>query len=318
MTRLRNWRRTNATGLLLIGVCLLVMGFLSFKTNSFFSIKNVVNILEATSYRLILAVGMMCVISTGAIDLSVGSVLSLSAILMARALKAGLPVWACLFISLSAGVIMGVISGWLVHVTRINALIITLSTSFMYRGLSLIITSGIPITKLPQDFRSFGCGDVLQMESGVLIAFVVILVLIPLFCYMRWGHYIKALGGNASALHRAGISTGKYRISAFAFSGLMAALAGIIITARLNSAEANAGLNMEMDAICAVIMGGTALHGGRASLFGTIVAVFLLGLIRNGLTIMSVSSYYQQFITGALLLIAVGIAEIRERRTCII
>ena len=98
----------------------------------------------------------------------------------------------------------------------------------------------------------------------------------------------------------------------------MAALAGIIITARLNSAEANAGLNMEMDAICAVIMGGTALHGGRASLFGTIVAVFLLGLIRNGLTIMSVSSYYQQFITGALLLIAVGIAEIRERRTCII
>ena len=314
MTWFRNWRRTNAAGLLLIGVCLLVMGFLSLKTNAFFSIKNVVNILEASSYRLILAAGMMCVISTGAIDLSVGSVLSLSAILMASALKAGLPVWLCLLVSLLSGAVMGVISGWLVHATRINALIITLSTSFMYRGLSLIITSGIPVTKLPQDFRSFGCGDVLHVESGVLIALIVILLLIPLFCHMRWGHYLTALGGNASALHRAGVSTGRYRISAFAFSGLMAALAGIIITARLNSAEANAGLNMEMEAICAVIMGGTALHGGRASLFGTVIAVFLLGLIRNGLTIMSVSSYYQQFITGALLLLAVGIAEIRERR----
>ena len=156
MTPPKRWRRANATGLLLIGVCLLVMGFLSLKTNSFFSFKNVVNILEATSYRLILAVGMMCVISTGAIDLSVGSVLSLSAILMAKALKAGLPVWICISIALLAGAAMGAVSGWLVHVTRINALIITLSTSFMYRGLSLIVTAGIPITKLPQDMRSFG------------------------------------------------------------------------------------------------------------------------------------------------------------------
>lgn len=314
MTSFRRWRRVNATGLLLIGVCLLVMGFLSFRTNSFFSFKNVVNILEATSYRLILAAGMMCVIATGAIDLSVGSVLSLSAILMAKALKAGWPVWLCIGIALLAGAAMGAVSGGLVHLTRINSLIITLATSFLYRGLSLILTAGIPITKLPQAFRNIGCGDVLQMESGVMIAFATILILIPLFSYMRWGHYLKALGGNAGALQRAGVPTGRYRISAFAFSGLMAALAGIIVTARLNSAEANAGLNMEMDAICAVIMGGTALHGGTASLFGTIVAVFLLGLIRNGLTIMSVSSYYQQFITGALLLIAVVIAEIRERR----
>lgn len=314
MNPLRKWCKRQAAALLLIAVCLLLMAFLSVKTQSFFSIKNVVNILEANSYRLILAVGMMCIVASGAIDLSIGSILSLSAILMAKALKAELPVWLCILLGLLAGTLMGSINGLLVHFTRINALIITLATSFIYRGLSLIVTQGIPITKLPQTFRMFGCGDIFGMESGVTMAFVVVILLIPLFYYMRWGHFLMSLGGNPEALKRTGVAIGRYRVSAFAAMGLLSALAGIIITSRLNSAEANAGLNMEMDAVCAVIMGGTALHGGNGSLLGTVVAVFLLGLIRNGLTIMSVSSYYQEFITGAMLLCAVVIAELRERK----
>ena len=156
--------------------------------------------------------------------------------------------------------------------------------------MSLIATRGIPITKLPQGFRDFGFGDVFGMESGVTMSFLVVLVLIPFFYHMRWGTYVTALGGNPEALKRSGVSTGRYRISVFALMGALAALAGIIITARLNSAEANAGLDMEMDAICAVIMGGTALRGGSGSLLGTVIAVFLLGLISNGLTILSVTS----------------------------
>ncbi len=311
----KKWCARQSAPLLLIAVCLGMMVILSIETQSFFSLKNVVNILEANSYRLILACGMICVISSGAIDLSIGSILSFSAICMASVLQAGAPSWAGILLALAAGTAMGAINGALVHITRINAFIITLATSFMYRGLSLIVTQGIPITKLPQDFRDFGCGDIFGMESGVTMAFVVILLLIPLFYRMRWGHYVTALGGNPEALKRSGVATGRYRVSAFALMGLLSALAGIIITARLNSAEANAGLNMEMDAICAVIMGGTALHGGSGSLLGTVIAVFLLGLIRNGLTIMSVSSYYQQFITGAILLCAVVVAELRERRS---
>ena len=300
---------------MLIGVMLVIMLFLSVRTQSFFSLKNMVNILEASSFRMILALGMMCVIASGAIDLSVGSVLSLTAIIAARAMKAELPVWLCIVIALLAGAMLGVISGTLTHVTRINPLIITLATSYMYRGMSLILTQGIPVTKLPQAFRRFGSGDIFHMESGVTMAALLVLILVPLFCHMKWGHYLKGLGGNAAALGRCGVNVGLIRISAFAFSGLAAALAGIIVTARLNSAEANAGLNSEMEAICAVIMGGTALNGGSASLFGTVVAVILLSLIRNGLTLMSVSSYYQQFITGFLLLAAVAIAELRERRS---
>ena len=315
MSPFKRWCKQQNTALLLVCVCVAMMVFLSIKTQSFFSLKNVVNILEANSYRLLLAVGMMCVIASGAMDLSVGSILSLSAICAASAIRAGAPVGVGIAVALLAGLGMGVLNGLLIHLTRINAFIITLGTAFLYRGMSLIMTQGIPITKLPQAFRTIGCGDIFGMESGVTMAIVAVLVLIPLFYHTRWGHYVTALGGNPEALKRQGVNIGACRVSAFALMGLLAAVAGIIITARLNSAEANAGLNMEMDAICAVILGGTALHGGRGSLFGTVVAVFLLGLIRNGLTIMSVSSYYQQFITGALLLCAVIVAELRERKT---
>ena len=303
------------TPLLLLGVCLLMMVFLSLRTKSFFSVKNMVNILEANSYRLILAVGMMLIISSGAIDLSVGSVISLSAILMATALKAGLPPLLCVLIGIASGALLGTVNGIVIHFSRISPFIVTLATSYMYRGLSLILTGGIPITKLPQAFRQIGCGDILGMESGVTMAFVITLLVIPLFYFMRWGSFLRTMGSNPEALRRTGVRVSLYRISSYALMGALAAVVGVIITARLNSAEPNAGMSMEMDAICAVIMGGTSLHGGDGSLAGTVIAVFLMGLIRNGLTVMSVSPYYQQFITGGILLVAVVAAELRSRRS---
>lgn len=312
---MKGWASKHSAPLLLVAFCIVLGVFLSLRTDSFFSVKNLINILEANSYRMILAVGMMCVITSGAIDLSVGSILSFSAICMAVGLRAGVSVESCALLALLTGTVLGTVNGVLVHSTRINAFIITLATSYMYRGLSLIVTRGTPITKLPAAFRALGCGDIFGMESGVTAAAIVVLLMIPLFYKMRWGSYIASLGGNPEALRRCGVATGRYRISVFALSGFLAALAGIIVTARLNSAEANAGLNMEMDAICAVIMGGTALHGGSGSLPGTVIAVFLMGMIRNGLTVLSVSSYYQQFLTGAMLLCAVVAAELRSRRS---
>lgn len=299
---------------ILVAFCLLLAGFLSLRTGSFFSWKNVVNIMEANSYRMILAVGMTFVVASGAIDLSVGSILSLSAIVMAQAMHGGWSVAPSVAAGLIVGGVLGAVNGTLIHLTRINALIVTLATSFLYRGLALMLTLGAPVTKFPQAFRSFGYGDLFGMESGVTMAVFLIAAAFPLMYKMRWGHYLTALGGNPEALRRSGVHTGRYRIGCFAAMGVLAALAGVIITARLNSAEPNAGLDMEMDAITAVIMGGTPLSGGSASLAGTAVAVFLLGMIRNGLTLMSVSSYYQQFITGAILLCAVVSAELRQRR----
>lgn len=300
--------------LVLAAVLVALSCFLAARTQSFLSVKNLVNILEANSYRMLLAVGMTFIVAAGCIDLSVGSVLSLSAILGALAMKAGAPVPLGVLVCLGSGALMGAANGAVIHATRINSLVVTLATSFIYRGLALVVTLGTPVTKLPAAYRAFGSGDLFGMESGVTMAAVAVVVAWPLLYHMKWGHYLTALGGNAEALKRSGVRTGPYRAGAFAAMGALAALAGIIVSARLNSAEPNAGLDMEMSAITAVIMGGTPLAGGTAELAGTVVAVLLLGLIRNGLTLMSVSSYYQQLITGAVLLVAVVAAEVRRRR----
>ncbi len=304
----------NISSLLLLLFCIMLAFFLGLKTGKFFDPVNLINISEANSYRILLAIAMMVVIVTGGIDLSIGSILSLSAIIVASLLQTGWTVPFSVAMALLSGTALGAINGAIISFSRINAFIITLSTSFLFRGMSLIITKGIPITKLPSAFRRFASGKSLGMENGVFFALISVVLLALFFYKTRWGHYIATLGGNEEALRRSGINTKAYRLSVFALSGFFAALAGIIITGRLNSAEANAGLNMEMDAICAVIMGGTLLRGGKGNLPGTVIAVFLLGMIRNALTLLSISSYYQQFITGAILLTAVLLAEFRERK----
>ena len=288
---------------------------LGYKSEHFLTLKNLINILEANSYKLILAIGMTFIISSGAIDLSVGSIISLSAIIMALSMKNGASDPVGIIVALFSGAALGAFNGSIIHFSGINPMITTLATASIYRGLSLIITKGIPITKFEKSFLSIGSGELFGAEPSVTIAIIILVTAIPVMYKMKWGHYLRTMGSNHSALIRMGVSTGRYRISSYIYMGVMAAIVGIIITARLNSAEANAGLSMEMDAIAAVIMGGTPLHGGRAALGGTVAAVLLLGIIRNGLTVMSISSFYQQFITGTILLIAVLVTEYRIKKT---
>lgn len=304
-----------ASIILMYFILIIITIFLSIKAPYFLTWKNFINILEANSYKMILAIGMTFIISSGAIDLSVGSIISLSAIVMAMSMKSGYSVLGGILIGITVGIILGFFNGTIIHLTGINSLIITLATASIFRGLSLILTKGTPITKFDPLFLYLGTGDLFGMEPGVCFAIVILVIAIPLMYSMKWGNYLKTLGGNEKALKRTGVRTGWYRVSSYIYMGVMASIVGIIITARLNSAEPNAGLGMELDAVTAVIMGGTPLSGGKASLAGTVIAVFLLGLIRNGLTIMSVSSFYQQFVTGSILLFAILIAEIKEHKT---
>ena len=160
-----------------------------------------------------------------------------------------------------------------------------------------------------------GIGRIGEFQFPVLFALTLILLSSPLMFHVKWGNYVQALGGSETALKRSGVRTGFYRISVHVFLGITAAVTAVIITARLNSAEPNAGMNMELDAITAVIMGGTPIRGGNASIAGTVPAVLILGIIRNGLTLLSVSSDFQQWVTGFLLLASVLISEIRVWNT---
>ncbi len=303
-----------STQLLLIAILAVLCLFLTWQSDFFMTGKNIKNILEAISFRLILALGMTLIIVSGAIDLSAGSIVSLSGIIIALSLKAGLPVIPALFLGICSGALFGAINGVVIHISRINSFIITLATASIYRGLALILTRGTTISQLPSAFLFLGRSDVDKLNPPLFIAAALFILAFPLMHRTKWGQYVQALGGNEEALRRSGVRCGIYRTTSFILLGICAAITAVITVARLNSAEANAGIGMELDAITAVVMGGTLMSGGKLSLIGTAIAVLLLGVIRNGLTIMSVSSFYQQFLIGLILLISVIFSEAKERR----
>lgn len=305
------WARRHAYSLLLSLALVLPGAFLAARSPYFLTPGNLRNIAEANACGLILALGMTLIIAGGAIDLSVGSILSLSAVLAALALKAGAPLWLGCAAGLGAGLGLGTLNGGLCHLTRLNPLIVTLAMAALFRGLCLIITRGAPVSMLPREFLFWGSGSLGGAEPGVWIALGLLILTFPLTHATRFGHYVKSLGGNPLALARCGVRTGPPRVGMFTLMGGLAAVAGMLTAARLNSAEVNAGLGMELSAISAVLIGGTPLAGGRARVAGTVLAVLLLGLIRNGLTLLSVPSYYQEFITGAVLLAAVLFTTLR-------
>lgn len=308
---MKRWLSKYSQQVFLFIAMMVICVVLTMRSEYFLTWRNMRNILEANSYRLILAIGMTFVIASGVMDLSAGAIVSMCGVIMAVVMHMEIPVPAAVLIGILSGMLFGMINGLLIHYTGINFFILTLAVSGMLRGISLMITDGKPITKFGQDFIYLGIGRIGEVQLTVLFAVLLTLLSVPLMYHMKWGSYVQSLGGNREALIKSGIRAGFYRVTVHVFLGAMAAFTAIIITARLNSAEPNAGMNMELDAITAVVMGGTSIKGGKASIVGTVLAVLILGVIRNGLTLMSVSSDYQQWITGFLLLVSVLISEIK-------
>jgi len=299
--------------LLLLGILLVLVCFLSWKSPFFLTWKNWRNILDTISVQLLLALGMNFVIATGGIDLSQGSNVCLTGIIMAICLKANFSVWSAIVIGILVAAFLGIFNGLIIEKIKITPFIVTLGTSSLYRGLAIIITGGMPIYSFPTAFTFWGKGESTQLNPPIIIACIVLILAVFLMHKTQWGQYSMAIGGNEEALRRVGVNVGFYKVSYYLASALMAGLAGLIITARLNAAEPTAGMGMELDAVTAVVMGGSLMRGGKANISGTFIACLLLGVIKNGLVILSISSYYQQFIIGFLLLSAVVLAEVRQR-----
>jgi ribose transport system permease protein len=234
------------------------------------------------------------VIASGGIDLSIGSVLAYSGIMMAFAMKAGIPVPLAVTLGIFAGVIIGLCSGLLISRLRLNSLVTTLGFMSIARGLALILTKSSPIYGFPNAFKFIGSGRVGPVNVPIIIALVIVIISYILLNKTKWGYYTLALGGNEEALRRAGVATHKYRTSIYVFCAMMAAIAGMITIARLNSADPLAGWMVETDAIAAVVLGGTSLSGGRGSIVGAVLACFVLGMLDNGLILMAIPAYYQK------------------------
>ena len=300
--------------LLLFALLVLLIILLSIHSEFFLTGRNLLNIFDNhMSHQLILAVGMTFVICTGGIDLSSGAILALSGIVMALLLKGGAPVALAVPAALLAASALGALNGLLVASFTINPLIITLGTASVFRGLAIIITGGTPIYGLPNELTQLVTGK-FGLPVPVLLALLVLLLALVVIRYTRWGLYTLSVGSNSEALLRLGVNVAAHKVSVYMLSGFLAGMASLIISARLNTAEPTAGIGMEMNAIAAVVMGGTLLSGGKGTVVGTAVACLLLSVIKNGLTMMSVDAHYQEFIIGVILLLAVTATELRQRK----
>lgn len=277
---------------------------LSLMSDRFLTVDNIINVLRQATINGIIAVGMTFVILTAGIDLSVGAILALATVVTADLLLGGQPVPVAVGAGLSLGAAMGLVNGLVITRGRVPPFVATLGMMTVARGLALTYTEGRPLTGLPPAFRWIGTGTLGPVPVPVIIAALTFLAGIILLNRTRIGTYIYALGNNPLAARFAGIHVGRYLTLVYMLSGLLSALAGMILVARLNSAQPTAGVTYEFDAIAAVVVGGTSFAGGEGSLLGTLLGVLVIAVLNNGLNLLNVSSFYQPVVTGMVIALA--------------
>ena len=303
-----NWKELLGLG----AIYALLLLALSLMSPYFLSVNNGFNILIAVATTGIIAVAMTMVIVSGGIDLSVGSVVALSGVTVAQ-LSHQMPIGAAVVIALLVGLLVGVFNGIAITRVGINPLIATLGSLSIARGLSFVFSGGLTQSITDTSFAFLGRGFVL----GVPFQVVVMVALFALAAWVMsstvWGRSIYAVGGNALASRLSGLPVSALQMSVYVLSGLGAALGGLFLASQLGAGAPAAAAGIELSVIAAVILGGTSLSGGKGTIAGTLLGVLILGTLNNGLTLLNVSSYYQEVARGVVLLLAVGLDQLRLR-----
>jgi ribose/xylose/arabinose/galactoside ABC-type transport system permease subunit len=274
-------------------------------TPHFLTVSNLLNVLEQTAINAIVAVGMTFVIISGGIDLSVGSVLALSGIALGSALQAGAAVPVAIALALAVGLGCGLVNGVLVTFGRLPPFIATLGMMSVARGAALMLAEGRPISGFDDGFRMLATGRVLMMPAPVIIAGLIYAVAHFVLGHTVFGRATYAIGGNEEAARLSGVHVRYHKTAIYGVAGLMSAAAAVILTARLNSAQPTAGTMYELDAIAATVIGGTSLLGGEGTIMGALIGALIMGVLRNGLNLLNVSSFFQQVVIGVVIIGAV-------------
>ncbi|WP_353718472.1 ribose ABC transporter permease [Dyadobacter sp. 676] len=299
----------------LIALFLLCLA-LSILSDKFLTFSNLWNVMRQISVNICISVGMTLIVLTAGIDLSVGSVLALCGAITAGLLKNGIEIPAQnLFIGFTvlgailagmlAGSALGAFNGWAITRFNVPPFVATLAMLTVARGLTMLWTGGFPISGLGDTFLFIGTGWFLGIPVPVWISIVVVALAVFLTDKTRIGRYIYAIGGNESASRLSGINVDRVKIIVYTIAGALAAVGGIMVTSRLDSAQPNAGISYELDSIAAVVIGGTSLSGGRGSILGTVQGAIIIGVLNNGLVLLNVSPFWQQVVKGLVILLAV-------------
>ena len=287
----------------LVGL-IVVSTVMAFASDNFFSIDNIVNVLRQQSIIGILAIGMTFVILTGGIDLSVGAVMALCGTLGAGVMvNMGLPGGVGLLAMIVVGILFGLFNGLLVAWGKMPAIIVTLATMLIARGLGLVYSGGYPVSGLPGWISWFGIGRIGGIPAPIIIMVILYALAWILLQRTSFGRHVYAIGGNETAANLSGVNTKRIKLIVFMISGFASAMAAIILTGRLMSGQPGA------DAIAMVVLGGTAIAGGRGLILGTLIGAVLLGIINNGLNLMGINPYLQDVIKGFIILLAIYIGR---------
>ena len=304
---------SNASSLIVLIV--LCIG-LTIAEPAFGSFANLVNILQQVTVIAVLALGVNVVIFTGGIDISVGSIVAFTGIVMGRLIgEGGMPDAGGIAVALLIGALCGTFNGIMISKFKLQPMIATLAMMSMARGAALTLADGQTITGYSDAFRWIGIAEIGSTQIPVQIVFMILLYLLLFYVmkYRKFGRYIYSIGGNEEATRLSGINVDKYKTLAYTVSGLCAAIASVILVAKLNSAQSTAGLDYEMDAIASCVIGGTSLLGGFGSVWGTFVGAIIMIVIRNGLNLLNVSSNLQKLVIGVVILLAVLADSLRHK-----
>ena len=294
----------------LVALCLVLW----ITTPYFLTVSNLLNVVEQTSINAIVAVGMTFVILSAGIDLSVGSIVALAGVVLGTLLRAGHPAAVAVALALATGVACGLVNGALISWGGLPPFIVTLGTMSIARGAALLVTEGRPVSGFAASFRVLATGRVGFVPSPVIAMLVAYAAAQFVLTRTTFGRYVYAIGGNEEATRLSGVAVRFHKTMIYGVSGLASGVAAVILTARLDSAQPIAGMMYELDAIAATVIGGTSLMGGEGTLGGTLVGALIMGVLRNGLNLLSVSSFLQQIVIGGVIVAAVLFDTLLKRR----
>ncbi|TWU25566.1 ABC transporter permease [Bythopirellula polymerisocia] len=305
-------------------VLVLMVIAISLLSDRFLTAANGWNIMRQISVNVCLSIGMTMIIIAGGIDLSVGSILALAGAVTAGLIKSPVPIpWLGIELDFTlagamiAGIAVGMLLGWfngqMITRVRIPPFVATLGMLSIARGLTMLWTKGFPITGLGSSFAIIGTANFLGAPVPVWISGLLVLLFIVVTKKTRFGRYIYAVGGNEQASRLSGLDVDRIKLWVYTIAGGLSAVAGLIATSRLDSAQPNAGIGYELDSIAAVVIGGTSLSGGQGSIWGTVLGCLIIGVLNSGLVLLDVSPFWQQVVKGIVILMAVAIDRLRNR-----
>lgn len=297
-------------------LCFLAILFLvlAFSTTTFFTAKNLINVMRQVSINVFVACAMTMILIAGGIDLSIGAVMATTGMVAAYMSLAGIPFFLCVLAGLAVGTIAGLVNGIIIANTNMQPFIVTYSTQIILRGMVYVITAAGTVRLTSEAFLNFGGGSLGPIPWPILYMIVVIVFSVLILNRSKLGRHIYVIGGNPKAAEYSGINIKKVKIFIYTLSGTLAALSGLVLTSRNSSMQPSVGTGLEMDAIAAVVLGGTSMAGGQGAIAGTIIGAFIIGFINNGLNLMQMDSFWQYIVKGIVILIAVYMDFVKSKK----